>query len=234
MARIIVALQNMSDDDIMFYARELRGKIWGVKLNDRLKGDLKIFDDIKAYGHKIMADAKIFEIDNDTENIFRRLIKHGADIVTVHMSADWVVPQDLRENAVGVTVLTNFDDARCKKIYNAEVSVRIYGFVDAAINYGYKYIVCSAKDLRDKAINHFIKVGNLLPICPSIRLSNAIVSNDDQKRTATPTEAIEWGAELLVIGRPIIKASDPIAVVDEINGEICRAVRGSERYPHGN
>ena len=77
-------------------------------------------------------------------------------------------------------------------------------------------MVCSPKEI--KMIRK--KVGkNFLIVTPGIRPLGKI-NKDDQKRTLTPPEAIHLGADLLVIGRPITKSSDPLKVVREINNSL--------------
>ena len=76
-------------------------------------------------------------------------------------------------------------------------------------------IVCSAKDIpiiKNKLPENFLYV------TPGIRLNNS--AKDDQKRIATPFEAIEMGSNILVIGRPITQAINPEAVIKEIIKEI--------------
>jgi orotidine-5'-phosphate decarboxylase len=74
---------------------------------------------------------------------------------------------------------------------------------------------------------------DILLITPGIRLAGA--TSDDQARIATPVEALRAGADLLVIGRPITKASDPGAAAAAIAGSLRRAVlaRGSDRAHSG-
>jgi orotidine-5'-phosphate decarboxylase len=76
-------------------------------------------------------------------------------------------------------------------------------------------VVCSAQEakrLRDACGPDFCLV------TPGIRLPDS--AQDDQKRVVTPQMAIASGADFLVVGRPITKASDPLAVLDRINADI--------------
>src|SRR3989344_2475345 len=59
-------------------------------------------------------------------------------------------------------------------------------------------------------------------VTPGIRSSDD--PPDDQKRTATPSEAIEAGSDYLVVGRPITKATDPLAALQKINAEVAEAL----------
>ena len=77
-------------------------------------------------------------------------------------------------------------------------------------------VVCSPKEIK------FIRkeVGkNFIIVTPGIRINDKIKS-DDQKRTATPENAINLGANFLVIGRPITESKDPLKILKEINRTI--------------
>ena len=60
----------------------------------------------------------------------------------------------------------------------------------------------------------------LLIVTPGIRLKKNIKKNDDQKRFVTPKEAINYGADLIVIGRPITDSKDPLKIIKQINKSI--------------
>ena len=60
----------------------------------------------------------------------------------------------------------------------------------------------------------------LLIVTPGIRTEDYIKKNDDQKRFITPKEAINYGADLLVIGRPITDSKDPLKIIKKINKSI--------------
>ena len=85
-----------------------------------------------------------------------------------------------------------------------------------ALSY-YEYLVCSAQDLEP------IRAVGIKKICPGIR-PRWYLRDDDQARTATPAEAVKNGADLLVIGRPILKSDDLVGAVQRTNAEIAAAV----------
>ena len=80
-----------------------------------------------------------------------------------------------------------------------------------------EYLVCSAQDLK------LIHALDIKKICPGIR-PRWYLQDDDQERTATPAEAIKNGADLLVIGRPLLKSDDIVGAVQRTNAEIEAAV----------
>ncbi len=114
---------------------------------------------------------------------------------------------------IAVTVLTSMDDQALSEIginNSAEQQVSLLAaMVRSAHLHG---VVCSAQEasrLRSESGDDFLLV------TPGIRPASAAVG--DQKRVMTPVKAVEAGASYLVIGRPITQATDPVAVLAEIN-----------------
>ena len=220
MNRIMVALKDMPVEDALKWAELFQGKVWGFKLNTMLYRGVELINKMKKFGN-VMADAKVFEIPDDMENTVRYLINAGADLVTVHLTADWKPPKDLIDKVVGVTILTSFDDEMVDRVYGYGSAIEgVEQMIRNAVDYGYKNIVCSAADLGSWTIRNIISESKLNVICPSIRMADVVVKNDDQKRTATPREAVDLGANILVIGRPIMNAEDPIKIINKINAEV--------------
>ena len=80
-------------------------------------------------------------------------------------------------------------------------------------------VVCSVREVAD--LKSFFG-GEFATLCPGIRPSGA--AHGDQKRAATPTEAQAVGADYIVVGRPIVEATDPVAAANAILDEL-RGVR---------
>ena len=95
--------------------------------------------------------------------------------------------------------------------------MKSYNFAKNALDNGLDGVVCSPKEIKiiKKATQN-----KLLIVTPGIRPLDYNVSFDDQKRTMSPKEALEVGANYLVIGRPITKASDPLDVLKNINSSL--------------
>ena len=108
----------------------------------------------------------------------------------------------------GVTALTSLSDDEIDEIFQRTSSEQVNAMLDLAESAGIDGIVCSPHEL--KLVK---KRGTLLSITPGIRLRD---SNDDQKRVMTPKEAIDLGADYLVIGRPITESDDISESLDEI------------------
>lgn len=115
-----------------------------------------------------------------------------------------------------VTVLTSIDDAMLEAIGMAGPSVAAaVRLASLAVDAGARAIVCSPKEVA--AVRQAVGPGITL-ITPGVRPAGASV--DDQRRVATPEQAIADGADLLVIGRPITGAGDMRAAARAIAGQL--------------
>lgn len=111
-----------------------------------------------------------------------------------------------RPKLIGVTVLTSIDqDALNNELkVTGSVSNQVSNLAKLAVSADLDGIVCSAADLPE--VKSFIP-DDLEIITPGIRPAGSDIG--DQKRVATPKQAIDNGATILVIGRPITAAEDP-------------------------
>ena len=118
----------------------------------------------------------------------------------------------------GITVLTSFDEeAFAGSGFVGGIEKNILRLAALGAENGADGIVCSP--LEAAAVrNRFGKA--LKIITPGIRL---VCGDDDQKRTLTPAGALSAGADMIVLGRPVLNAPDPVAIVREILGELDRA-----------
>ena len=219
MDKIIVSLDKLSKEYALKIAKDIQGLVWGYKVNDLLlKYGAGIIYELKNFGN-VMADPKLFDIPNTITNGIETLLAAGADIITVHCSAKYVSKKHASSIA-GISVLTSFDENDCSNIYWTNTKQTILRLTRIATSANYGYLVCSAADLAYfKAGGGPVGIGDIKKICPGIRPS-WYATKDDQKRIVTPKRAIELGADLLVIGRPITHAKDYVGVVNQINTEI--------------
>ncbi|KGF15209.1 orotidine 5'-phosphate decarboxylase [Peptostreptococcus sp. MV1] len=220
-----------------------------VELIDRLDDSVEIFklglenyiasrgrtlDYLKSKGKKVFLDLKFHDIPNTMMSAVKACIKDGVWLMTIHVSdyegmkkcADIAREEAARLGIekpliVGVTVLTSMSDEDLASV-GCNLSTR-----DAAIKRaklakeaGLDGVVCSAQEVADivAACGQ-----DFMTVCPGIRPKSAEVG--DQKRVVTPSQAIENGAKLLVVGRPITRAEDPAKAADMIVEEIESALR---------
>lgn len=208
--KIVVALDGMLVKEGLSIAKKLSGLVWGFKINDLLFDSISIIKKLKKYG-EVFADAKLYDIPNTVSNSVLRLSAAGADMITVHASGGIEMMRAAKKSAgkskiIAVTVLTSHDGNVKRSVVSLVKDARLAG-IDG--------VVCSAREVP------FLPK-KLLKIVPGIR-PVGYMSKDDQKRTATPQEATQAGADLLVIGRPITQSKDPVHAVQQILNEIQNA-----------
>ena len=116
----------------------------------------------------------------------------------------------------GVTVLTSFAQGEMPGI-RENTSDFALALARGAQNWGLDGVVCSGHEVAG------IKAAcpGFSCLCPGIRPSGSVA--DDQRRTMTPAQAVAAGADYLVVGRPIIAASDPRAAAQQILADMASA-----------
>lgn len=166
----------------------------------------------------VFLDLKLHDIPNTVARAVRPLREQGVALLTVHCSGGREMLEAAREAAgealglLGVTVLTSLDRAMLRELGVARAplgqAARLATIAKAA---GLRGIVCSPQEvaqLRRRLPQP------LLLVTPGIRPEGA--ARDDQRRTATPNAALAAGADLLVIGRPVTAAPDPVGALERI------------------
>ncbi|MGH6798444.1 MAG: orotidine-5'-phosphate decarboxylase [Roseiarcus sp.] len=221
--RLIVAL-DMSD---IAEARRLIERIgdgamvYKIGMELAYGGGLKLAPELASAGKQVFLDLKLHDIPNTVERATAQAAKLGARFLTVH-----AYPQTMRAAVAGakgsglqvlaVTVLTSYDDA--------DLSVACYRFgvvetvrrrAEQAHELGVDGLVASAAEAA--LVRRTVGAGMLL-VTPGIRPAGA--ASGDQKRIATPAEAIRSGADYLVVGRPVTQAPDPRAAAEAVVAEI--------------
>jgi len=220
--RLIVALDVPSVDAAEAIVTRLGETVSFYKIGYQLAfaGGLDYAPKLIAAGKRVFLDLKLHDIGNTVAAGVKSVARLGASFLTVHAFPQVMhAAVDARENGLrilGVTVLTSLSDADLAKAgYAATVRELALLRAEQACEIGVDGLVCSPEEvslLRDA-------VGNkLVLVCPGIRPVGA--ADGDQKRVATPAAAIRAGADYLVVGRPVIAASDPKAAAAAIVAEI--------------
>lgn len=179
---------------------------------------------LKAAGKKIFCDVKLLDIPNTVEKGVGGLVDIGADIVTIHaephcMTAAKRAAEGSSTKLMGVTVMTSLDDDDLKASgYAYGVRDLVERRAKQAAGIGIDGVICSAHEIE---LVKQASGGKLMAVTPGIRPAGS--ATDDQKRILTPSQAIEIGADHLVVGRPIYRAEDPYAASGAVNEEIFAA-----------
>lgn len=211
--KIIIALDGLSKSEALEIATLLKGKVWGFKVNDLIFEDSNVISQLKKFGN-IFADVKLYDIPNTVGNSVKKISDKGADIITVHASGGIEMMKEAKKRSGGskiiaVTILTSKKQVKSNDSY-------IDRLTRDALEAQLDGIVCSGLDL--KTIARIPKMKSKLKIVPGIR-PHWYGTKDDQKRVVSPREAIDLGADYLVIGRPIIQTPNPLESLEKILDE---------------
>lgn len=224
--RIIVALDVPHVDDARELIETLGDSVGVYKIGLELiyAGGLALAEQLVKDGHRVFLDAKLLDIEATVERATAAIAKTGAHFLTVHATDRKTLDAAVRGRGdsalklLGVTVLTNLDrsdlsEQGIEMPPLALVQERARLSQDAGLD----GIVASGKEaaaLRER-------LRNFLIVTPGIRQAGTDVQ--DQARVVTPTDAVNAGADYLVIGRPITRADDPRAAAEMIGEEIAAA-----------
>ena len=158
-------------------------------------------------GFDIFLDLKLHDIPNTVKKSIEGLLSLPIKMLTIHtsggkdmMSAAMEATYGHDIKVFGVTALTSLSDNDANEIFQRDSLAQVNAMLDLAEHAGIDGVVCSPHEL--KLVN---KRRSLLSVTPGIRLQK---SEDDQKRIMKPKEAIDLGADYLVIGRPITESKD--------------------------
>jgi orotidine-5'-phosphate decarboxylase len=187
-----------------------------------------LVEQLVARGFDVFLDLKYHDIPNTVAAACKAAAGLGVWMINVHAGGGRTMMQAAREALVGeasrplliaVTVLTSMGAEDLRETgQNEEPAVLVERLARLTASSGLDGVVCSAQEaqrLRQACGPDFCLV------TPGIRLADS--AQDDQKRVVTPQMAVINGADYLVVGRPITKAADPLAVLDRINADIVAA-----------
>ena len=165
-------------------------------------------------GFEIFLDLKLHDIPNTVRKSIQGLISLPINMLTIHTSGGKDMMMAAMEavsgsqiKVFGVTALTSLNNDDTKYIFQRTPSEQVNAMLDLSEEAGIDGVVCSPHELE------LVSKRNLLSITPGIRIQE---SDDDQKRVMTPKEAINLGADYLVIGRPITASKDIKKSLNEI------------------
>ena len=220
---VYLALDLPQLDAAKALATKVKAHIGGVKLG------LEFFcahghhgvHEIAHLGIPIFLDIKLHDIPNTVAGAMQAIHMLEPAIVTVHASGGRAMMEDAKAAAgentkvVGVTMLTSLDDKDLQRTGVAgSAHDQVMRLADLAEKAGLDGIVCSGKEVG--AVHKQWKDGFF--VVPGLRPAGGPAG--DQKRVVTPREARDNGASVLVIGRPISRAEDPVAAARAIEATL--------------
>ncbi len=190
-----------------------------------------------AFGADLFADLKLHDIPETVERAVASLSPSGARFVTVHAAGGRAMLERALERAqretggqlmvLAVTVLTSLDESDLgAQGIAGSAAERALRLARLAWSAGVRGYVCSPAEVRMLRT----ELGpDATLVVPGVRPAGS--SSDDQKRVATPAQAIADGADFIVVGRPIRDAPDPAAAARAIAAEVATGLSRRSAEP---
>lgn len=226
-------------DDRLIVALDVPNALEGLKLAETLGdavnfykiglgmltgGGLALANELKdEFGKKVFLDMKLFDIGNTVEAAVRGLAQFNLDFLTVHgdphvvrAAAEGKGGKDMK--ILAVTILTSLDraDLDASLIKPGDVQDLVLERAARAMEAGADGVIASPQEA--KLIRALPEADGKLIVTPGVRPAGADLG--DQKRIATPAQAIADGVDHIVVGRPVRNASDPRAAAHAILAEM--------------
>lgn len=225
--RLIVGLDIPSVEEARAIVSTLGEDIVFYKIGYQLTfaGGLNFARDLIADGKKVFLDMKLLDIDNTVAKAVENIARMGVSMLTLHaypkaMRAAVEAAKGSDLTLLGVTVLTSMDDADLREAgYDCDTASLVLRRAGQARDAGMGGIVCSAEEAA--AVRQAVGP-SMAVVTPGIRPTGGDAG--DQKRVMTPADALRAGSSHLVVGRPIVKASDPGAAARAILAEMTSAL----------
>ena len=178
----------------------------------------EIVREIKARGHKIFLDLKLYDIPNTVKRAMAVLSKLDVDLCNLHAAGGLDMmrgaiegltrPDGTRPLLIAVTQLTSIDQTRLTSelLIDRSLPEVVTQYAKNAKAAGLDGVVCSP--LEAGTVHEACGAG-FLTVTPGVRFSDG--ATGDQQRVTTPAKARELGSDFIVVGRPITASADPIA-----------------------
>lgn len=229
MAELIVALDVQTREEAVAKINEIGDAVGFYKIGLELftaEGP-DVVKAVKDLGKKVFLDLKFHDIPRTVERAVRSGGKLGVDLMTIHSIGGNAMIKAAADAAaefgaaapkiLAVTVLTSLDEADLKDvgILSRTPAEQVRSAAYLAVASGANGLVCSPKEVG--VLSKSLCAGTVF-VTPGVRPAGAAVG--DQKRVATPADAVRDGATHLVVGRPILAAADPVAAARAILDEM--------------
>jgi len=230
--RLIVALDVPNAAAAAAMVKRLEGVCRWFKVGMELftAAGPSVVEKLVARGHSVFLDLKFHDIPNTVAGAVRSAAGLGVRMMTVHASGGPAMLAAARSaldaianppELLAVTVLTSMDAGQLKAAgVSRSPENQVALLAKMGLKAGFRGFVCSPHEAA--ALRALAGPGGVL-VVPGIRPAGAKAG--DQKRAATPADALKAGASYLVVGRPITEAADPAAAAEAILREMAAGLR---------
>jgi orotidine-5'-phosphate decarboxylase len=225
---IIAALDVPTAEQALKLAAEIAPAVGAFKIGKELfvAAGPDIVHRVRATGASVFLDLKFHDIPNTVAKAVASAVRLDVQMLTVHTSGGGEMMRAAEKSAhaaaqaagrqpplvLGVTVLTSFSNATLAEIgCEPDTEKQVRRLAQLAVDSGLRGLVCSPLEI---AALRQVLPAHIQLVTPGIR--TGVEKADDQKRTLSPREAMQAGANWLVIGRPIYAAPNPRAAAEAI------------------
>lgn len=220
---LYIPLDQMEPEEALALARKLAPEVGGFKVGMDLfnQGGPSVVREVVAFGRPVFLDLKLHDIPQTVARGVRAVRNLGVRYLTVHAAGGEAMLRAAQEEAgdvlrlLAVTLLTSIDQATALAIgwqeAPQEIVLRLARIAQDAGLRG--YITSGEEAARLRALAPDASIG-----VPGVR--RAQDASGDQRRVVTPAAARRAGADLIIVGRPITKAADPVAAAQAFVQEI--------------
>lgn len=225
--RVIVALDFPGAGGALEFAKRVTPDQCRLKVGFELftRSGPELVETLVARGFDVFLDLKYHDIPNTVASACRAAAELGVWMMNVHtlggprmLSAarDALDKSGRRPLLIGVTILTSHTAPELGDIgLHGDPETQVLRLARMGRDAGLDGVVCSAQEAMALRVE---MGGNFRLVTPGIRPAGS--ATDDQRRVMTPLQAVQAGADYLVIGRPITQAPDPFGVLAGINREL--------------
>lgn len=223
--KICLALDFPTRAEILSRARRFAGRVGWMKvgLEAFTAEGPSIVREVAELGSRVFLDLKLHDIPATVERAVAAAARTGAAMTNVHALGGRAMLEGARRAAasgdiklIAVTLLTSLDARSLSDLpITGEPEDIARGLALLARDCGLDGVICSARDLP--AVRE-VCGRDFMTVVPGIRPAGSPAA--DQKRVASPREALDAGADLLVVGRPVTAAPDPDRALADLLSEI--------------
>lgn len=231
--KLIVALDVETADEARRLVSLLRGRVGMFKIGLQLftVAGPSLVRELIECGEKVFLDLKFHDIPNTVAAASLEATRLGVSMFNIHASAGGIALRKAadavfecatsegipRPTVLGITVLTSSNDTTLKEIgIENDTEHMVARLARLTANNGLDGVVASAREVA--IVRQAVARDNFVVVTPGVRPTGS--SSDDQSRVMSPRAAIAAGADYLVLGRPILNATDPQKAVEQVIGEM--------------
>jgi orotidine-5'-phosphate decarboxylase len=223
--QVIVALDYEKPEKAFRLVDEIEDLITWFKVGSVLftRSGAEILSYLHKKNKKIFLDLKLHDTPSVVSETIKQIADLGVELTTVHclggrqmLRAASLSCRSSQLRLLGLTLLTSQEASESRAlgwIEEGGTTGVVLRLLDLALEARLAGILCSPHEIsqvRNRALP------GLLTVTPGIRIPGEEVFQDDQKRVASPTQAIESGADFIIVGRPITLAREPRAAVERL------------------